>query len=171
MLNFNRSFLALAATVVVLIGCANTGQTPPQFGLKEDWRGSVLRHYAVETSGIPINRRYDELTAEQKAIIHSWYEHMESGDEPPFPAEGLKPILDSVLGGRRFFYVTGELLLLATVSASGEVESVKVYRSPNEQMTTFVSSVLFLTEFKPAVCTGKPCRMEFPFTITFELDR
>lgn len=36
-------------------------------------------------------------------------------------------------------------------------------------MATYVSSVLMLTKFKPAICGGVPCRMEYPFLYAFEI--
>jgi len=37
-------------------------------------------------------------------------------------------------------------------------------------MTKFESSVLLLTKFKPAVCAGKPCKMQFPFRFKFRVE-
>ena len=163
-----RSLLQVLA-VALLAGCATTEPPKPEFGIKEDWSGTGIRRYAVRTAGIPINKRYGELTAEQRAIILNWYEKLEPGDEPPFPAEGLKPVHEAILRGQTRALVEGQLLLLASVSSSGDVDSVKIFRSPSAPMTEYVSGVLMLTKFKPALCGGVPCRMEYPFTFTFEV--
>ena len=164
MANYHTLFLAIVSASL-LVGCAGPDQQSPKYELD-----GGLSRYAVRARSIPINRRYHELTAEQKEIINSWYEHIAPGDEPPFPAEGLQPIHEAIGRGQGKALVSGEMLLLATVNAAGDVEAVKVYRSPTKQMTQFVSGVLVLTKFKPAVCGGLPCRMEYPFTFTFKVE-
>jgi hypothetical protein len=37
----------------------------------------------------------------------------------------------------------------------------------NRDMANFAGKVLLLTAFKPAVCRGRPCRMDFPLMYEF----
>lgn len=163
-----RFFSSLLA-IVLSAGCATTEPAAPEFGIKEDWSGSGIRRYAVRAPVIPVNKRYGELTAEQKAVIFNWYENLGPADEPPFPAEGLKSLHEAVRQGYNRAAVQGELLLLASVNSGGDVDSVKIFRTPSAAMATYVSSVLMLTKFKPAICGGVPCRMEYPFLYAFEV--
>jgi hypothetical protein len=61
-------------------------------------------------------------------------------------------------------------MLIATVEANGEVSSVKAIGSPSPEMTKFASTILLLTKFKPAICSGHPCRMDFPLWYEFQVE-
>ncbi|MFZ6801338.1 hypothetical protein [Undibacterium sp. Di24W] len=50
----------------------------------------------MQGSAIPINKTYGELTVEQKATLHGYYDRIELGDEPPFPINGLKSIYEAL---------------------------------------------------------------------------
>lgn len=63
--------------------------------------GSRIRREVVRSTDIPINRRYDQLTTEEKGILFAKYESIDSADEPPFPKEGLQPILRNIVTGMR----------------------------------------------------------------------
>ncbi|MBL8302665.1 MAG: hypothetical protein JNM26_07830 [Ideonella sp.] len=117
---------------------------------------------------VPLNRTYAELTAGEKAIVHGWYDAIAPGDEPPFPAEGLKPIYEALSKGQDRLEAWGELFLIASVEANGKVSEVKAIGAPGAAMVQFAATVLILTRFKPAVCGGRPCRMEFPLRQYFE---
>jgi len=143
----------------------------PEYGIKEDQptTGSSIKRYVVTGSVVPINKRYGEFTAEEKATLNQYYESIAQGDEPPFPAEGLRPIYDAVRKAQAKLLVNGDLTMLATVSAEGEVIEIKAIGSPSTEMTQFVASVLFMTKFKPAVCGRKPCTMQYPFAYSFRV--
>jgi len=152
--------------------CAAQQAPPPQYGIKFDDPpiGSNIRRYAVGPQSIPINRSYAELSSAERAKLHTWWEQIPDGDEPPFPTEGLKPIHDAVRQAQRRFLVTGELFLIATVEADGKVAGVKAIGSPSPEMTKFAATVLAVTKFKPAVCSGRPCRMDFPLRYLFRVE-
>ena len=150
-------------------GAAQT--TPPEYVMKSDRppTGSNIRREEVRGTAVPMDRTYEQLTPEQRAIVHGWYESIAPGDEPPFPTEGTKPIHDAVRKGQAKLLVTGELFLKATVESTGDVSAVKAVGSPSPEMTKFAASVLLLTKFKPAVCGGRPCQMDFPLWYTFHV--
>jgi hypothetical protein len=132
--------------------------------------GTILRHTSGAGFPVPVKRRYDQLTPEEQAIVHSWYERVEPGDEPPYPAKGLAPIFDAVQRGQQKLMVRGDLEMAVSVDSGGKAVDVHVLESPSAEMTEFVASVLLMTDFKPAICKGQPCRMQFPVAIRFALD-
>ena len=81
----------------------------------------------------------------------------------------MKSILDVVRKGQEKLLVTGKLYLVATVEPSGKVSTVRAFGSPSPEMATFAGQVLLLTKFKPAVCGGRPCRMDFPLSYNFKV--
>lgn len=144
----------------------------PQHGIKFDQPavGSHIRQYAVSPQSIPINRRYDQLSSAERTKLHGWWEEMLPGDEPPFPKDGLKSVHDAIRKVQDKLAVTGQLLMIATVGTDGRVIEVKVIRSPSPEMAKFGAAVLMFIEFKPAVCSGQPCIMDFPFLYRFAVD-
>jgi len=163
----------LAASGIVLLSVSCVAQTAKlEYGIKEaePRTGSAIRRYMVKGSQIAINKRYAELSAEERAALNRQYERIDPGDEPPFPSESLKPILEALLKAQAKLLVTGDLILLATVSATGDVTEVEAIGSPSPEMTQFAASVLFLTKFKPALCEGQPCQMQYPFSFGFRTE-
>lgn len=157
------SFLLAAACGLAIYGGVSAQSTTPQYSIRaEEHTSSMIRRRAAYGSVLPLNRTYAELNADEKAILHGWYESMPPGDEPPFPAAGLKPIYEALINGQDRFAAQGELFLIASVGADGKVTEVKAIGSPGAEMVQFAGAVLILTKFKPAVCSGRPCRMEFP---------
>ncbi len=133
--------------------------------------GSKIRKDVVWSEKIPLNRTYEQLTPEQKQIVHSRYESMAPGDEPPYPLEGLKPIVSAIFKAQEKLAATGDLQLIVTVGPDGKSKEVNAYGSVDvPEMAKFAASVLYITKFKPAVCGGKPCTMEFPFYLKLKVD-
>ncbi|GCL62554.1 hypothetical protein AQPW35_16350 [Rubrivivax pictus] len=130
----------------------------------------MIRREAVSGSRIPINRPYEKLTESEREQVRNWYESMPEADEPPFPKDGLRPILDALRKAQDKLFVTGDLFPIATVDSTGVVTNVKAIGSPSPEMVRFASSVMLLTRFKPAVCTGSPCQMEFPLWQIFRVE-
>ena len=130
--------------------------------------GTNIPRPVISGSTIPLNRRYDELTQEEKAAVRGLYESMDPADEPPFPVDGLKPLYTAIQQAHeRRFHVRGEMTLVATVGPTGDALKVQAIRSPDPDMTKFAASVLFATKFKPAMCKGQPCTMDYPLRIRF----
>jgi hypothetical protein len=163
----------LVASCAVLLSVSCLAQTAKsEYRIKEDEprTGSYIRRDTVRDSPIAINKRYSELSPEERAWLNQQYERIEPGDEPPFPREGLKPIFAAIGKAQAQLFVTGDLELVATVNAAGDVTEVTVIGSPSPEMTKFVASVLFETKFKPAICQRQPCRMQYPFQMRFGTD-
>jgi len=127
--------------------------------------GTIIKKDIKWNSKIPLDKTYSELTPEQRAELHAMYEALPEGDEPPFPQQGIKPIFSAIRKAQRVLQARGELNMAVTVGPDGVATKVEdrggVY---NVQMTELAQQVLLLTKYKPAVCSGKPCTMQFRFT-------
>jgi len=127
--------------------------------------GTIIKKQIRWDSRIPLDKTYAELTPEQKAELHAMYENLPEGDEPPFPATGIRPIFNAIRKAQRIRQAQGELNMAVTVGPDGNAIKVEdrggVY---DIQMTEIAQQVLLLTKYKPAVCKGQPCTMQFRFT-------
>ena len=166
-------FTALLVTVLaapVSSGQASKAEPDPLYELKEPQArtGSILIKDQVTHSEVPLNRTYQELSPEEKARVHYWYEYIGENDEPPYPAKGLAPIYKAIGHARNIAPGQGELFMAVTVDAKGHAKEVQVLKSPGKQMSEFVAYVLLMTKYKPALCDGEPCQMQFPLVVQFK---
>jgi hypothetical protein len=148
-------------------------QTPgPQYGIKEDEPriGSQIRRYAVKPLTIAINLPYEQLSPSDRIKVHHNYEAIAPGDEPPFPAGGLVAILDPIRKVQQKLLVSEDLFLVAMVDRTGKAIEVSAFGPQDSTMTKVASQLLLLTPFKPAVCSGQPCQMQFPLRMRFRVD-
>jgi hypothetical protein len=161
-----KAFGALLLGAQCVPALAQTSE--PQYSVRDESRtGSAIRRNVTSPAQVPINKTYDELTPEQKQSLNGYYESMGPGDEPPFPAQGLKPIYAALGRIQQRLLVSGELFLIATVDREGNVVEVKAVGDPDPVMTKAAATVLSLTKFKPALCNAVPCRMDYPFRFQF----
>jgi len=170
-MSYHRLNLVFAAC---LLGYSLASLAQPQkseYQIKEDHptTGSNIKRDVVTGSAVPLNKRYGDFTPEEKVALHQYYETIAPGDEPPFPSKGLRPIHSAIQKGQAKLLVSGDLTIFATVSAEGNVTKIEAMESPSTEMTKFVASVLLETKFKPAVCAGKPCEMQYPFAYSFRV--
>lgn len=110
---------------------------------------------------MPFNRRYGEMTSEQQAAIRDQVVDMAPDDEPPFPVDGLQPIVEAIAQGQRQLEAVGPMTLVVDVDADGRPTAVAVYRAPDDRTGTFVARLLMVQQYKPARCAGQPCAMAF----------
>ena len=164
-----RASMLLAIAGLVVPACF--AQMSPQYGIKDRDPpiGSNIRRNITEGSHIPINKKYSEMSAEEKEAVRRYYEVMETDDEPPFPAEGLRPIHDAVAKAQQKLLVTGRLVLVASVGPDGNVTDVKAIGSPSSEMVQAAGSIVVLSKFKPALCKGQACKMDYPFIFNFKV--
>lgn len=143
----------------------------PQYSIKEDEPalGTRIRHEQMTGSNVALNLPYERLPEKDKAALHAQWEHIAPGDEPPFPLKGLIALWDPLRQAQQKLGEEGSLFAVATVGADGRVTDVNVYKSPGQKMTRVVSQLLMLTPFKPAVCGGQPCQMDFPLRMNFSV--
>ena len=153
---------ALAA-LLALAAFAVQAQTLPrkQFELRVDEVGSHIGGTAGRAEGLPLNRRYAELDANEKALVRAGYDGMPAADEPPFPAEGLLPVFMAVQTGSGKQPSLGKLTLVADVDSSGTVRHVDTFGKVDTEFARYVARVLAATPFKPGFCAGRPCNMQY----------
>jgi hypothetical protein len=168
-----RSAVIVVAVILNACQASPVADERPQlarYSIKQDEpsTGSTIRREIVIGGIVPFDKRYSELTVEQQRVLKSQYERMGDADEPPFPANGLRPIYQMLASGQQELRANGPLTIFVEVDSQGRATKVSVLQSPNPEMTKFAASVLLLEKYKPAVCNGIPCTMEFPFRITFE---
>ena len=118
---------------------------------------------------LPFDKSFAELTAAQQALVKSAYVEMGDTDEPPYPVGGLKSLYEPITQGQQRLHASGAFTAHVKVDSSGNPTEVAVFRSPSRAVTKFVTQVILLTRFKPAVCAGAPCKMEFPVRISFAM--
>lgn len=132
--------------------------------------GTILKpgpatHDIKWESEVPLNRVYGKLTDEQRAHLHAMYASLAPGDEPPFPVKGLKTIFNEIRLAQRRYQAAGELDMFVTVGADGTPKQVENRGSvSNAKLTEVARQALMATKYKPAMCHGTPCEMEFRFT-------
>lgn len=164
--------LPLILTLAALSApCPAPAQQPAEasrYSIKQDeaGTGSHLRRN-VATSRLPVNKRYDELTPGEREILRSQYEQMAETDEPPFPVNGLAGLYKALADAQQRLAVTGTLEIHVDVDSRGEGMAVTVIQSPDPKLTQFAASVLLMERYKPALCGGVPCRMQFPLLLSF----
>lgn len=122
---------------------------------------------AIATARSPINKRYDELTPEELADVRSGYKSLGPNDEPPYPKEGLKPIMSDLARLEGAAKVSGAMKLVVRVDRHGQAQGVAVYKSPDADMVKAVAYVLMKADYKPAKCDGKACDGEYLFELQF----
>lgn len=143
----------------------NAAAPTRKFNAATQSTGTIIKKDIRWESKIPLNKTYGELTDEQKAELHKMYESLPAGDEPPFPEAGMKPIFNAIKKAQRILQSRGTLDLAVTVGPDGKAIKVENFSSVRTgQMTDHAQEVLLLTKFKPAVCHGEPCTMQFRFT-------
>jgi hypothetical protein len=137
------------------------------YSIRESVIGSYIERDVVTGIQVPVDKTYAELTVGQKLRIKSLYEPMGENDEPPYPLDGLKRIMDAAAELGKKLDVRGLLSMAVTVNGEGHAMSVDVFKSPDPKLTKNMALVLMLEKYKPAVCKGMPCTMQFPFQMNY----
>lgn len=160
-------FRSTVVVTLLLLPLLASAQVPegakPQYVVKDSIipTGSLIARKMYRSS-LPINLPWASMTSEQQAKVRSQYVAMPAADEPPFPLNGTAGIIGQLTEAQNLICVSGLLDVAVRVDANGKAVSVDTYSSPSEQLTKFISSVLIREQYKPAVCGGKACVMEYP---------
>ena len=164
-MRYTVAFVALA-----VVCAAATAADTERYRLKGDTDFSSL----FPSSGsaeyvIPFDKTYEELTPVQQGRLKSAYVEMGNADEPPFPTGGLQALYKPIATGQQRGLMTSGLFRAEVeIDEQGSPITFVVYNSPSDSVTKFVANIVMLTKFKPALCSGSPCKMGFPVRITFE---
>ncbi len=159
--NLLRLFLGSAALLLPVMAAAQA-----TYGLKETEPrvGTTIRAEVVRST-IPFDKKYDEMTAEQKDVFRSNYDKLSANDEPPFPLDGLAEIGREIVRLESSGQFRGPLIMTVHIDEKGEAQSTAVYKTPNDDFSKSVAIVAMKSRYKPAKCDGKPCAMDFPLIV------
>ena len=152
--------LAFACTTALADGAYSIKQEDPR-------TGTFIRRDAA-TSAMPFNKRYEELSPDELKAFRDMYQNLADTDEPPYPLKGMQVIIRDLIPIQNAAHANGKLFATVLVGADGKGTSVKIYEIPDPKLSTPVAFVLMKAKYKPAKCSGKPCKMEFPLHIDFK---
>jgi hypothetical protein len=138
-----------------------------KFVIKGVETGSHLNKQQVTGISVPPEASYTELTRDQRRLVKSQYDPMADGDEPPYPLHGQGQIIEAIRKAATYYQPEGLLKLVATIGADGSVQGVSVITSPDSRMTLAAARILAAAKYKPAVCGGTPCKMDYAFSMNF----
>jgi len=140
---------------------------PERFDIKQDEPsvGSNIPRREIHGLAVPLNRSWVQLTPEQQTLWKSQYDAMPVADEPPFPLESLGALNKSVGQSLRGQFESSKLDLNVRIDADGNATAVSIFAAPSPKIARNAASVLMASKFKPAICAGQPCTMDFPFKL------
>ena len=164
------STMARAATLCVL-WAASAGAADP-YSVREaiPETGTNIARPAVYWP-IPVSKSYEELTAAERRWVRDQYVRMGERDEPPYPRDGMAPILGEVALVQLHERGRGLVHLAVRVDARGEPLGVAVLKTPEPVLAKALSVTLMNTRYKPAMCDGTPCAGDFSFQYDLQLSR
>jgi hypothetical protein len=129
--------------------------------------GSHIKRNVAVNGKIPFDKRYEDLTAQQKAIVRSYYDKLPEDDEPPFPTNGLGPVFRKIVALQRDFQLDGELSLDIDINKECKAMAIKFYKTPSAEASQEIANILLREPYKPGKCAGAPCKMAFPIEVRF----
>ena len=139
-----------------------------KYAFKEEQIGSHISR-AVAFSYFPLDKKWSEMTSAQQKVLRDSYESMPAADEPPYPLLGVGPMVQAVARAHRNLHGVGQVTLVADVDAEGNATAVSATKSElGPELVQYAGMTVMLTKFKPALCQGQPCKMQFPMVFTFE---
>jgi Gram-negative bacterial TonB protein C-terminal len=143
--------------------------TRSEFAIKEylPRAGTSILRDALKSPRVPVNKRFAELSADERKALLGYYDNFDVANEPPFPIEGLKPVMELLVKMQNKLVDNGALRLMVTIDAAGVATAVKVIESTSPEMAKAAAGVMMYTKFKPATCRGQPCEMDFPLHVQF----
>ena len=162
-----RSMAVLAAACAAAANlAAAAGVEPVVYSLKDASLGTMIPQ-AYMTSNVPFDRTWAQLDSAQKAVVAADYESLPAGDEPPFPRYGLAHL---VKPADKFFQTwswSNGFAASVSVDSLGAVREIKVFESPNPDVTKLLAALLVNEPFKPATCGGEACARDYVLRLAF----
>lgn len=160
--------LGASAALALATGLAAAQSPGKQFELRVQEVGSHVSGLVGRAPGLPLNRRYAELDLAEQALVRAQYDRMPEGDEPPYPAEGLLPLFMALQTGAGRQPPAGAMTLVADVDSTGQVRHVDAYGQLDTEFARFAARALAGMPFKPGVCAGRPCNMQYVVKLQFD---
>ncbi|MDC8756539.1 hypothetical protein [Janthinobacterium fluminis] len=163
-----RIYAWLASALVLCCQPASAiDDTPAQFTLRdgEVRVGAHVRRDAAAAA--PAYRRGAGNSPEERRALRLAYDSLAADDEPPFPANGMAAIQRAIREAQGRLPEAGMLRMVVRVDSKGDASAVEILSSPGEKTTRFAATLLMAAKYKPGLCRGVPCNMEFPFSAAF----
>lgn len=160
------AILALAGAVTLFGGSTAKASEQLPYRMTDTITGSMVPQDII-LSAAPFDGRYAELTPQQKAALASDYENLPAGDEPPYPLYGLRHMIRPLVQYADVAGPVGPLVASVVVDSQGKPGAVTIYRSPDPELARIVAAALSFEKFKPAVCHGQPCKMDYVLRLEF----
>jgi hypothetical protein len=142
-----------------------------KYTLKRDapYLGSTVRPDIASNIPVPPGLGFKDLSPEQQQAVASWYPALAPGDEPPYPVKGPAEFLKAmshVVGqtGRE-----GSITVYVLVGKDGKVRSVTAIGLDDAEVRKFIATAAGLVQYKPAVCSGQPCEMVYPYWLNLSV--
>jgi len=157
-----RTLIVLSAA----LAAALPALAQQSYSLKETIVGTMLPQ-PILNSRVPFDRSWGQLTAEQRGLIAADYDSLPAGDEPPYPARGLAHFANYLARYADKREPVGLLVATVGVGPDGKPRDVTVYRTPDPGLVPLVVSMLSSEDYKPAVCHGSPCAMDYLLRVEF----
>ena len=167
MLSKTAALIRLAGAGSALWACQALGAADETVLMQDQpTTGTHIPRQLVVGGKLPIAKTYAELSDAHKQLVRARYRNMPPDDEPPYPRYGLVAIYKPLIKAHAKMQVTGEVEMYVTVGPDGKAQSVSVYRTPDPEVSKTLAGILMLTDYKPALCKGQPCTMEFPLAMS-----
>ena len=136
--------------------------------LLEDETGSRFGRVAAMWD-LPLDKNYEDLSDEQKATLRTAYEDMPATDDPPYPLGGVRRIVEDFHKAGSMLQLAGRFHATVRVDEHGKGTWLQIFETPDSQFNKVAAAILMNNvHYKPAVCSGKPCVMDFPVLVDFE---
>ena len=136
------------------------------YALKRDDDWSLFKADAVHGGAVPYEKSYAELSHDEQLIVKSRYRLLAAGDEPPYPLHGPKNAYLWFQKAITKVQASGTLRMDVLVDKDGNAESVTVHSTPHKDFSKLAAQIAMAEKYKPAVCSGQPCAMAFPYQLT-----
>lgn len=130
--------------------------------------GSHIRKPIAKTTLYPLDRSWSKLTPQERVSLRRFYENMPENDEPPFPQDGLEAVVRDLMSRAGSVEYKGPFRIHVTVDSKGLVTGVDLVEYVDLKRARYLAQAFLDVKFKPAVCGGKPCTMQFP--MYFQMD-
>jgi hypothetical protein len=146
---------------------------PKEYSLKSDTPrlGTHIPHKIVTNEDVPFNASYEQLSEAERATVRGWFPLLDPADEPPYPLLGKGHVHNAIHQLNARDPANGLLSMVVMVDSEGNAESVNVYVTPDAKLSEMAGFVAMKEKYKPARCSGKPCKMPFPYNVVFSRRR
>ena len=128
--------------------------------------GSNIKR-ATARGPVPFKTPWGAMSKDEQRAVRVQYAALAATDEPPYPLNGSVNIIRALGAVNDRVQARGHLRMLVLVDGSGNGTSVTVLSSPDADMTKVASFAVMKEKYKPALCSGVPCPMIYPFSMEF----